>query len=125
MARYLISAVLPALMFLGTAGPAAAQWLPPPPLSPGFWRGPDLSGTYVNTSNGGGAQVYRRGRGYVFVNENGTPAQFEFVGPGRLRMVSGDWDPNVTVFVERDRYGRLVLRFQGPRDPPGYWVRQE
>ena len=88
MARYLISALLPALLFLGTAGPAAAQWYPPPypPPGPG-WQDEGLSGQYVNTSNGGQAEVYRRGQGYVFVNENGTPAGFEFVGPGRLRLV--------------------------------------
>src|SRR5262249_3205255 len=57
---------------------------------PAWPRGPapvriDLSGTYVNTSNNGTCEVYRRGRDYTFVNENGTPARFRFVGPDRLR----------------------------------------
>jgi hypothetical protein len=90
-------------------------------------RGPDdLSGPYINTTNGGRCFVARAGAGYIFTNENGTPARFVFSGPGRLRMTSGNWDPNTTVFVERGRRGRLALRFQGPdpTQPPGFWEAQ-
>jgi hypothetical protein len=126
MARYLISALLPALLFLGTAGPAAAQRYPPPypPRGP-EWQDEGLSGQYVNTSNGGQTEVRRRGDGYVFVNENGTPAGFEFVGPRQLRMVWGDWNPDTMATVTRDRSGRPALRFQEPGQRPSYWVKQD
>jgi hypothetical protein len=125
MARYLVSALLPALLFLGGAGPVVAQWRPPPDPDRAAVRDESLSGSYVNTSNDKGCEVYRRGRDYVFVNENGTPARFTFVGPGRLEMVSGDWNPDTVATVRRDRDGRLVLRFKEPGQPAGYWVKQE
>jgi len=79
----------------------------------------------VNTSNGQPCQVDRRGRDYVFTNENGSLARFAFTGPGRLRMVEGDWNPDTVVTVTQDRYGRPVLRFQEPGNPPGTWVKEE
>jgi hypothetical protein len=125
MARYLISALVPALLFLGTAGPAAAQGPPrDPPDRPG-WQDEGLSGQYVNTANGKPTEVYRRGRGYVFVNENGTRARFEFDGRDRLRLVSGDWNPDTVVTVTRDDSGRLALRFKEPGQPAGSWVKQD
>ena len=84
-------------------------------------RGEDISGLYVNRSNGGECSVEARGRGFVFVNENGSPARFEYVSPRRLEMVSGEWDPNVVVTVQRDRRGRPVLRFDSGNAAPGYW----
>jgi hypothetical protein len=120
-------AFLPVFVLLLAAPAARSQGYP------GYqdlgWRdrGPyDLSGPYINTSNGGRCQVTRAGPGYIFTNENGTPARFVFSGPGRLRMISGDWDPNTMVFVTRGRDGRLALRFQGPdpSQPPGYWQGQ-
>ena len=41
--------------------------------------GDPLPGEYVNTSNKGRCVVHRDGRGYVFTNENGDNARFEFV----------------------------------------------
>jgi hypothetical protein len=109
-----------ALLFLGSAGVAAAQW--PPPFRD-RWVGADLSGRYVNTSNGGGAEVFRSGRDFIFVNENGTPARFAYVGPRRLQMVSGDWNPATVATVLQRADGRLLLRFNEPGQRPGYWVR--
>jgi hypothetical protein len=125
MARYLISALLPALLFLGSARPASAQWLPRPIPSQAVLPAESLSGAYVNTSNDGRCEVYPRGRDYVFVNENGTPARFAFVSPDRLAMVSGGWDPATVAMVSRDRDGRLMLRFKEPGQPAGYWVKVE
>ena len=121
MLRCVITFLLPALLF-ASPSPARAQLGPPPPR-PG-WRGGDRipEGTYVNTSNNGRCEVSREGRDYVFVNENGTPARFTFVGPGQLRMVDGDWNPNTVATVVRGRDGRPVLRFKEPGNPPGFWV---
>ena len=118
MIRYLAAFLLPALMFLGTVPPASAQRPPPP----GAWRGADLSGRYINQSNGGECWVERRGRGYVFINENGSRARFQYTGPGRLAIVAGDWDPNVVATVLGDRRGRTVIRFDSPGAAPGSWV---
>jgi hypothetical protein len=126
MNRHILSLVLPALLLLGSACPAAAQWGPPPPYrDSGGWLGHDLSGTYINTSNGRACEVYRRGRDFVFVNENGTPARFAFVGPRTLELVRGDWNPDTVATLSRDRYGRRVIRFKEPGQPAGYWVRDE
>lgn len=84
--------------------------------------GDDISGIYINRSNGGECRVEPRGRTFLFINENGTPASFAYVGPGRLQMVGGDWDPNVVVSVLHDRFGRQVLRFDSGNSPPGYWA---
>jgi hypothetical protein len=124
MARYLISALLPALMFIGSAGPAAAQVRVPPFPDRAFRPVEGLSGTYVNTSNGRTCHVYRRGRDYVFINENGTPARFAFVGADRLELVSGDWNPDTVATVRRNRDGSIMLRFKEPRQPAGYWVKE-
>src|SRR5262249_40901525 len=109
----------PVLLFAGNAI-AQPPWPRRPPPVP-----VDLSGTYVNTSNNGTCEVYRRGRDYTFVNENGTPARFRFVGPDRLRMVSGDWNPDTVATVGQDRDGRPFIRFKEPGNPPGYWVLQD
>jgi hypothetical protein len=85
----------------------------------------DLSGQYVNQSNGGPCSISRDGRSYVFVNENGTPAQFDFVSRNRLRMISGDWDPRTVATVQgRDRWGRMVIRFDSTGQP-GFWVQTD
>ena len=118
MLSRVICLAFPALLLAGNS-PATAQRRPPP-LPPQV----DLSGPYVNTSNDGACEVYRQGRDYVFVNENGTPARFRFVGRGRLEMVSGDWNPDTVVTVGRGRDGRPVLRFKEPGNPPGTWVPQ-
>jgi hypothetical protein len=123
MARYLISALLPALLLLTGAAPAPAQWPSRPPPREHVRPADNLSGAYVNTSNDGRCEVSRRGRDYVFVNENGTAARFDFVGPDRLEVVSGDWDPETVATVTRDRDGRLMLRFKEPGQDPGYWVK--
>jgi hypothetical protein len=123
MLRHLSLLLLPTVLLLVGPGPADASWRPP-------WRGDgwrervgiDLTGAYINRSNGGQCQVSRRGRGYDFVNENGTPAFFVYSGPRRLRMVSGDWDPDIVVTVTRGLRGRIVLRFDSPNAPTGYWV---
>jgi len=126
MKRHILSLVLPALLFLGTAGSLNAQ-VPFPPPYPGLggWMEQDLSGTYINTSNGRTCEVYRRGRDYEFVNENGTPARFVFAGPRTLGLVEGDWNPNTVATLSPDRYGRVVIRFKEPGQPAGYWVRAE
>ena len=109
----------PVLLFAGDSF-ATAQRVPPP-----FPPRDDLSGTYVNTSNNGTCEVFRRGRDYVFVNENGTPARFRFVGPNQLRIVSGDWNPNTVATVGMGRDGRPFIRFKEPGNPPGFWVPQD
>jgi hypothetical protein len=121
MIRYLIPS-LSAAVLLAAAATAPAQF-PPPPRAWG--RGDDICGTYVNTSNGGMCQVSRRGRDYVFVNENGTAAGFAYSGPGQLRLVWGDWNPDVVATLTRDRSGRPAIRFQEPGNPAGLWVRQD
>jgi hypothetical protein len=117
MLSRVICFALPALLFAGSF--LTAQWpLPRPPI-----RG-DLSGTYVNTSNGGVCDVHRQGRDYLFVNENGTPARFRFVNPGQLRMAWGDWNPDTVATPGIGGDGRPFIRFQEPGNRPGYWVLQ-
>jgi hypothetical protein len=126
MRRSIIGALFAALLLLGGALPVCtAQPLPSPYPYGGGWRDGGLSGRYVNTSNGGTCEVYRQGRDYVFVNENGTPARFTFAGPDRLRLEAGDWNPDTVATVERNRYGRPVLRFKEPGNPAGLWVKDE
>jgi hypothetical protein len=123
MLRYLAAFLLPALVFLLSPAPAGAQWPRPRPVPA---RGPrmsdDLSGRYDNVSGGGECDVYRRGRGYVFINEHGSRAYFVPSGPGQFRMVSGEWDASTRVTVSGDRYGRTVLRFTTWSERPGFWV---
>jgi hypothetical protein len=127
MKHYLAALLLPALLVLGSVAPANAQWIPPrvPYSERTPWMGQSLAGNYINTSNGQPCQIQRQGRGYLFVNENGTPAQFVFVSPNRLEMVSGDWNPDTVATVGRDRDGRMLLRFQEPGKKPGFWVRTD
>jgi len=124
MLRYLTALLLPAALLLVSPAPASARLYPPPrPLPPrGPYVGDDLSGQYENVSGGGFCEVYRRGRGYVFVNESGSRAYMVPSGPGRFRVASGDWDPDVVGTVSGDRYGRTVIRFDTPGERPGYWV---
>jgi hypothetical protein len=123
MTRYLTAILTPAVLLLVLVGPAGAQRDPrfPVPERDG-WMGQSLAGNYINTSNIRRCQVYRRGRSYLFVNENGTPARFGFVGPNRLEMISGDWNPDTVVTIGRDRENRILLRFQEPGQEPGFWV---
>jgi len=118
MLSRIICFAVPAMLLAGDS--LMAQRFPPPPPPPG-----DLSGTYVNTSNNGTCEVYREGRNYVFVNENGTPARFRFVGPDQLRIVSGDWNPNTVATVGVGRDGRPFIRFKEPGNRPGFWVLQD
>ena len=79
---------------------------------------------YVNTSNGGHCAIYRDGRGYLFVNENGDRARYEFVAPDRLAIVfSRKWDPRTVAIVQVDGYGRTAIRFKSPGSRAGYWER--
>lgn len=112
--------ILPVAFFLPTPAPGRA---PAPALALSSQIVNDLVGTYENISSGGYCYVYGQPRGYLFVNENGSQAQFIYAGPGQLRMVRGDWDPSITVSVERDPFGRLRLRFDSPNAPTGYWAR--
>ncbi len=123
MLRYIAMLLVPAALFLVSPTPASAQWQGP-------WRGQGwnanqgdaLVGDYVNRSNGGMCSVYRQGRGYVFVNENGSRARFVFTAPGRLEQVGGSWDPSVVVSVLRGRNGPPTLRFDSANAAPGFWV---
>jgi hypothetical protein len=119
MIRYAMAApLLVALAMLLAPAEAAGQRRPPP-------RPPEvnLAGTYENVSSGGTAYIYKRGRGYLFVNEQGTEARFAYTGRGRLEMTSGDWDPTVAT-VGQDRRGRTRIRFDSG-GKPGYWVQAE
>jgi hypothetical protein len=123
MLRYVSMLLLPALLFL--VNPAPANDFDGPPDRWSGWRdrrGDGPVGEYTNRSNGGECSVYRSGRNYVFVNENGSRARFAFTAPRRLEMVSGSWDASVVVTVTRDRRGRTVLRFTSANSAPGYWV---
>jgi hypothetical protein len=120
MLRYLTIVPLLGAVILLTATEAEAQRrrVPPPAR-----REVALAGTYENVSSGGYAYIYERRRGYLFVNEHGSEAIFDYTGPGRLEMISGDWAPT-TATVGRDRQGRTQIRFVSD-GPPGYWVRVE
>jgi hypothetical protein len=122
MLRYLTALLLLAALCAAGAPPAAAAG---PAVALGQRQADDISGTYINRSNGGECEVYARGRGYVFVNENGSKARFVFTRPGRLEMTAGDWDPSVVVTVQRGRGGRTVLRFDSGKERPGSWVRDD
>jgi hypothetical protein len=120
MLRYL-PALMPTLLFL--AGPSADAHPPLPVPAMRQAIVDDLPGTYSNESNGGSCSVERRGRGYVFTNENGSWAFFVPAGPNYLVQRSGQWDPSVTATVIRDRIGRVSIRFDSPNSPPGLWVK--
>lgn len=106
-----------ALLWGAYATASRAQWVGPPVRS-------DLSGRYVNQSNGAECSIFRQGRTFVFINEGGTRARFRYVGPRRLEMVAGDWDPRTVATVEGlNPEGRMVIRFDSTGSP-GYWVRQ-
>jgi len=115
--------LLPALLGLIAPAPAVAQWPVPPRPGVATWADNDIAGTYFNASARGYCRVSHRGSGFLFVNENGSPARFVFTAPGQLQMVAGEWDPNVVVSVGRDALGRMMLRFDSPTAPTGYWVR--
>src|SRR5262249_42905066 len=106
------------LMFMTDPPTVTAQGIPQRPAIRD-----SLPGTYVNQSAGGQCSVYRRGSGYVFVNENSSAARFVYSGPNQLVWVAGDWDPNIVVTVMRSRDGRTMLRFDAPGTPTGYWVK--
>jgi len=116
--------LLPALLLL-VSPPAQAQWGRPPLPRVGSWMGDDLAGTYFNPSARAYCRVTPRRGGYLFVNENGSPALFTYSAPGQLRMARGEWDPNIVVSVTRDAMGRMMLRFDSPSAPTGYWVRAD
>ncbi len=119
MFRYAVPVFLTSALLLGAyTTEARAQWGRAP-------AGNDLSGRYINQSNGGQCFIYRQGGSYVFTNENGTPARFVYVGPNQFRMVGGDWDPRtVATVLGRDPSGRMVIRFVST-GPPGYWVQED
>jgi hypothetical protein len=121
MLRYLSLLLLPAVLLLVSPAPATASWDSWRDRGRRGQRYDDLSGSYVARGNGGECEIYRRGRSYVFVNENGSRARFVFDGPRRLKQVSGDWDPSVTAKVLRGRGGRTTIRFDSPNAPSGYW----
>ena len=123
MLRCLTNLLLPVTLFALCPSLATAQLLPRPARPPARrWVDDNISGRYENVTSGGDARVFRRGRGYVFVNEHGTRAYFVYDGPGQLRMVDGDWNPSTRVTVSGDRHGRTVLRFRTWGERPGYWV---
>jgi len=114
--------LVPAALVLVSPMSADASWRDP-------WRGPRIAaqsdplvGDYVNRANGGSCSVYRHGRSYVFVNENGSRARFAFTAPRQLEMVSGEWDGSIVVTVVRGRFGRPGLRFDSANSAPGYWT---
>lgn len=114
MRRILPVFLLPVLLFLLPPAPVAGQYAPR--------RGDDLSGTYQSTSDGATCYVTSDGRSYLFVNDQGQQARFVWVAPRRLQWAGGGWDPNIVVTVDRDRWGRRVLRFDAPYTPTGTWV---
>jgi hypothetical protein len=118
MSRYFSALLLPAVLLLASA-PVVAQWR----VQPRSHIHDGLPGAYVNASGGGDCFVHSLGSAYAFVNENGSEAIFEFVGPRSLRQVSGQWDPSVVATLTRDRWGRTMIRFDSAHAPPGYWVK--
>src|SRR5262245_8143229 len=97
MMRYFTALLLPATFLVLTPAPADAQ-------RPAQRRAQDaLPGTYVNMNNGGNCYVQEQGSDYRFVNEKGSEADFRFGERGRLYVVGGDWDPDVTATVTSDR----------------------
>jgi hypothetical protein len=119
MLRFIATLLLTGTLLGFGMSPASAQ--PPYRMGQG-WRGPEIAGGYVNQSNGARCYVERRDRSYIFVNESGSRARFIFTGPDRLEQVAGDWDRSVIATVQRDRLGRILLRFDSPNAPPGYWA---
>jgi len=121
MLRSLCVLLLPAVLLLA----------PAPPEAQGQPRGPapgrrermrdELSGRYLS-QGGAPCSVRREGDSYIFTNDQGSWARFQFTGRDRLEQVEGQWDPSVACKVTRDRDGRMVLRFDSPNAPSGYWT---
>jgi hypothetical protein len=116
MFRYIATALVLGALALTAVPRADAQVMP---VQTQAAQGPSLVGTYVNVSSGGIAYVYRSGRGYQFVDENGLPAWFLNTTTSRLDMVAGEWIPTV-VTVVRAGFGRTLLRFDAA-GVTGYW----
>ncbi len=120
MSRFLWLLLLPAVWLLAPA-PAEAQWRPGPPPGWRYRARDDISGRYLS-QGGAWCSVRREGDSYIFVNDQGSWARFVFTGRNRLEQVEGQWDPSVVCAVTSDRRGRIVLWFDSPNAPPGYWT---
>jgi len=124
MLRYVTLVLLPTLTFLLAPVLVEAQERPIPGAGgrPSITNG--LSGIYVNQETGGFCSVYRMGRDYLFVDESAQRVPFAYSGNGQLRSFSmnGIQAPDISVTVTRDARGRIVLRFDAPGVPSGYWV---
>jgi hypothetical protein len=125
MFRYLGLFLVPAVMFLVSPAPVAAQW---GPRIPGAGRSPSMAegitGPYVNQETGGTCFVYPVAGGYLFVDDAAQRVPFVPIGNGRLESVPTNRMrlPTITVTVGRDGLGRFVLRFDALGVAPGYWV---
>jgi hypothetical protein len=125
MFRYISLFLLPAVMLLLSAAPVDAQYgtrVPGAARPPSFAEG--ITGPYVNNENGGFCYVYRGQNGYLFVDEAAQRVNFLPINNNQLQAVPG-WGmrvPDITVTVGRDGVGRIVLRFDAPGVPPGFWV---
>jgi hypothetical protein len=121
MLRSFMTALLPVALFLLGPTQVSAQWERPEARR---WGHISIAGRYVFES-GGNCFVYRQRDGYLFINERGARAIFDWTGPRQLRLISteGGWNPNMVVTVSRDRFGRTVLAFDGPDTPTTYWTK--
>ena len=88
-----------------------------------MYRSSGLAGTYVNQDTGGYCYVYNLGAGYLFASDYAQRLQFMPVGGNQLRSVRNNATvPDILVTMDRDAYGRVVLRFESPGLADGYWV---
>lgn len=118
MLRSFTLLLIPVLMLTLRPATADAQW----PPTRGQFLDP-LSGSYVNAANGGSCSVQPWGSGYLFINEHGSQAHFEFLYRNRLYAVGGDWNFNGVATVVRGPHGRTGIRFDAPNTASGYWER--
>jgi hypothetical protein len=82
-----------------------------------------VEGIYLSAANQNYCFVARRADGYLFVDEFGGMALFDFISPNRLGIVATtDADPNIVATVGRDVLGRQTIRFDAPGQIPAFWV---
>src|SRR5262245_64406836 len=115
MLRSFTTLLVPVMVLALYPATADAQWWPAQRsrvLDP-------IAGSYVNVANGGSCYVQPQGWSYLFTNEYGSQATFEWSGPRQLINVGGEWDFNGVATVLRGPLGRTEIRFDAPNTAPG------
>src|SRR4051794_5192235 len=82
-----------------------------------------MTGVYLSGASQAYCYVLRRPDGYLFIDENGGQALFDFTAPDRLEILAmTEGDPRIVATVGRDELDRPAIRFDAPGMVPAFWV---